>query len=99
MVWAGAGLAIGAATLAGLHVDITTILGMVNWNVLLIFSGILLSAEVLIDAGALSLAARIISMSRNYGWAAMLICGLSSVISIFVDNVATVMIVAPSHWR
>lgn len=96
VVWAGAGLAIGAATLAGLHVDIATILGMVNWNVLLIFSGILFSAEVLIDAGVPShLAARIISMSRNYGWAAMLICGLSSIISIFVENVATVMIVAP----
>lgn len=96
VVWAGAGFAVGTAAIFGLNVDIGALLHMVNWNVLLIFSGILFTAEVLIDAGVPAhLAGRIIAMSRNYGWAALLICGLSSVISIFVENVATVMIVAP----
>ena len=96
VVWAGAGFSVGIAAIFGLTVDIVTLLHMVNWNVLLIFSGILFTAEVLIDAGVPAhLAGRIIAMSKNYGWAALLICGLSSVISIFVENVATVMIVAP----
>ncbi len=96
VVWAGVALAVAVSHMAGLRVDIPELLGMVNWNVLLIFSGILFTAEVLIDAGVPGhLAGRIIAMSRNYGWAALLICGLSSVISIFVENVATVMIVAP----
>ena len=96
VVWVGAALAVAVASISGLHVELGTLFHMVNWNVLLIFSGILFTAEVLIDAGVPAhLAGRIISMSRNYGWAAMLICGLSSVISIFVENVATVMIVAP----
>jgi len=95
-VWAGAALAVGVSLLSGLNVQVVVLFSMVNWNVLLIFSGILLSAEVLIDAGVpANLAGRIISVSRNYGWAALLICGLSSVISVFVENVATVMIVAP----
>ncbi len=96
VVWAGIAVATAVAHLNGLYVDLGALFSMVNWNVLLIFSGILFTAEVLIDAGVPAhLAARIIAMSRNYGWAAMLICGLSSVISIFVENVATVMIVAP----
>ena len=85
VVWIGAALAVGTSAIFGLDVDMVTLLGMVNWNVLLIFSGILFTAEVLIDAGVPAhLAGRIISVSRNYGWAALLICGLSSVISIFV---------------
>lgn len=96
VVWTGAALAVAVAAMAGLDVELGVLFHMVNWNVLLIFSGILFTAEVLIDTGVPAhLAGRIISMSKNYGWAAMLICGLSSVISIFVENVATVMIVAP----
>lgn len=96
VVWAGIGMAVATAAAAGLQVDFAGLLGDINWNVLLIFSGILFTAEVMIDAGVPAhLAGRIIAMSRNYGWAALLICGLSSVISIFVENVATVMIVAP----
>lgn len=96
VVWLGAAIAVAVAASAGLSVDVKTLFEMVNWNVLLIFSGILFTAEVLIDAGVPGhLAGRIIGISKNYGWAALLICGLSSVISIFVENVATVMIVAP----
>jgi Na+/H+ antiporter NhaD/arsenite permease-like protein len=95
-VWAGAGLAMLVCTVAGLAVHPVHLLSEINWNVLLIFSGILVIAEVLIEAGIPSyLAARIISVSKSYGWAALLICGLSSLISVFVENVATVMIVAP----
>jgi Na+/H+ antiporter NhaD/arsenite permease-like protein len=96
VVWAGAAAAVTVSLLAGFSVDLPLLFGMVSWNVLLIFSGILFTAEVLIDVGIPAhLAGKIISVSKNYGWAALLICGLASVISMFVENVATVMIVAP----
>ena len=95
-VWAGAALAVLASTRLGHSVDVTALFLGINWNVLMIFGGILFIAEVMIDVGIPSnLAGRIINGSRNYGWAAVLICLLSSFISIFVENVATVMIVAP----
>lgn len=68
----------------------------INFSVLLIFAGILLIAEVLMEAGIPGhLAGHIVTRSKNYGHAAIYLCILSSVISIFVENVATVMIVAP----
>ena len=76
--------------------ELGSIASGINYSVLLIFSGILLIAEVLIEDGIPGyLAAHIVQRSRNYGHAAIYLCILSSVISIFVENVATVMIVAP----
>lgn len=96
VVWAGAVLAVASSLLLGHTIDVPGIAGDINWNVLLIFGGILFIAEVMIDVGIpANLAGRIINGSRNYGWAAILICALSSFVSIFVENVATVMIVAP----
>lgn len=96
VVWAGAALATLVCLLSGKSVDIIGLLGGINVNVLLIFSGILLAAEVMIDSGIPArLAALLISFSRTYGMAALMICLLSSVISVAVENVATVMIVAP----
>jgi Na+/H+ antiporter NhaD/arsenite permease-like protein len=75
---------------------IGSIAGSINFSVLLIFSGILLIAEVLIEAGIPGhLAGHIVTHSKDFGHAAIYLCILSSVISIFVENVATVMIVAP----
>ncbi|MBN1433730.1 hypothetical protein JW921_03155, partial [Candidatus Fermentibacterales bacterium] len=96
VVWAGAGLAVLVCLLAGQAVDIVSFFRGVNYNVLFIFAGILLIAEVLIETGLPAhLAARIVRVSRSYGMSALLICALSSVISMAVENVATVMIVAP----
>jgi len=96
VVWIGAALAVLVSTRLGHSVNISELMAGINWNVLLIFGGILFIAEVMIDVGIpANLAGRIINGSRNYGWAAVLICALASVLSIFVENVATVMIVAP----
>ncbi len=96
VVWIGAALAVFAGGGLGYFIDVPGLLAGVNWNVLLIFGGILFIAEVMIDVGIpANLASRIINGSRNYGWAALLICALSGFLSIFVENVATVMIVAP----
>ena len=95
-VWTGAILASVFCLLFGFDVDITLLFSRINYNVLLIFSGILIIAEVLIETGVPAhLAGRLINIARNYGTAALMICAMSSVISVFVENVATVMIVAP----
>lgn len=76
--------------------EIGQIFSEVNYGVLMIFTGILLIAEVLIEVGIPEfLAAHIANNAKNYAHAALLLCLLSSIISIFVENVATVMIVAP----
>ena len=68
----------------------------VNWNVLGIFAGTLILAELFIDSRVpVLLADLLIDRSRTTGWAMLWVCALSSFISIFVENVATVLIVAP----
>ncbi|MEN8209489.1 MAG: SLC13 family permease [Candidatus Fermentibacteria bacterium] len=98
-IWITAGLAIVFTLIFGCFAgwsELASIAGGINFSVLLIFSGILLIAEVLIETGVPGyLAGHIVSRSKNYGHAALYLCILSSVISIFVENVATVMIVAP----
>ena len=98
-IWISVILAVAVSLIAGSFPgwsELGTVALGINYSVLLIFSGILLIAEVLIDAGIPGyLAAHIVTRSKNYGQAAIYLCILSSVISIFVENVATVMIVAP----
>ncbi len=98
-IWITAGLAVVFTFIFGCFAgwgELGSIAGGINFSVLLIFSGILLIAEVLIETGVPGyLAGHIVARSKNYGHAAIYLCILSSVISIFVENVATVMIVAP----
>jgi Na+/H+ antiporter NhaD/arsenite permease-like protein len=68
----------------------------VEWNVLGIFAGILFVAEVFADSGMpLRLADILIDRSRTVGGAILLVCLFAGFVSIFVENVATVLIVAP----
>ena len=68
----------------------------INWNVLGIFAGTLVLAELFIDSRVpVLLADLLIDRSRTSGWAMLWVCVMSSFISIFVENVATVLIVAP----
>jgi Na+/H+ antiporter NhaD/arsenite permease-like protein len=68
----------------------------VEWNVLGIFAGILLLAEVFSDSGMpLRIADVLIDRSKTVGMAILLVCLFSGFVSIFVENVATVLIVAP----
>lgn len=94
-VWLAAATASFVSVLLGAPPDLSVIL-TINFNVLLIFSGVLLVAEILIETKVPDyLAAKVIGAAGTYGRAALLMCLLSGVISIFVENVATVMIVAP----
>ena len=68
----------------------------INWNVIGIFSGTMLVAEVLIYSGVPALCADVlIERSPNVGWAILAVCAFASAISAVADNTATVLIVAP----
>jgi Na+/H+ antiporter NhaD/arsenite permease-like protein len=68
----------------------------INWNVMGIFAGTLLVAEVFIYSGVPAYCADVlIERSPNVGWAILAVCMLASAISAVAENVATVLIVAP----
>ncbi len=68
----------------------------INFNVLGIFAGTLLLAELFVMSGVpLMLADRLAATSRTAGSALLKVCVLSGFLSCFVENVATVLIVAP----
>jgi Na+/H+ antiporter NhaD/arsenite permease-like protein len=72
------------------------VLQSINWNVLGIFLGSLLIAEAFIASRVPALIAHtLVSRSNNVGAAILLICLMASFLSAFVENVATVLIVAP----
>jgi len=87
----GAGLLVVSGTLS-VHGAINA----VNWNVMGIFVGTLVIADSFMESRVPAfIAERIVNLSRNTCWAIMWICILSSFISAFVENVATVLIMAP----
>lgn len=68
----------------------------VNWNVMGIFVGTLLVADIFMESKVPAyLAEIIVDKAKNTAWAILLICALTGFISAFVENVATVLIVAP----
>ncbi|MFH1441467.1 MAG: SLC13 family permease [Candidatus Omnitrophota bacterium] len=68
----------------------------VNWNVMGIFVGTLVVADVFMESRVPAYIAEIIvDKAKNTCWAMLLICALTGFISAFVENVATVLIVAP----
>lgn len=68
----------------------------VNWNVMGIFFGMLVLAELLMRSNMPAVLAEILVVKSPKAWMAMLlICALASVISMFAENVATVLLIAP----
>ena len=68
----------------------------INWNVIGIFAGMQLVAAVFIYSRVPAVMSDwLISKTPNVCWAILGVCALSSFISVFADNVATVLIVAP----
>jgi len=68
----------------------------VNWNVMGIFVGTLAVADVFMKSRVPAVIAEIIvDKARNTAWAILLMCALTGFISAFVENVATVIIIAP----
>ena len=68
----------------------------INWNVMGIFVGTLVLADIFMESRVPAyLAEVIVNKSKNITWAILFICMLTGFISMFVENVATVLIVAP----
>jgi Na+/H+ antiporter NhaD/arsenite permease-like protein len=68
----------------------------VNWNVMGIFMGTLAVADVFMKSRVPAVIAEIIvDRAKNTAWAILLMCVLAGFISAFVENVATVLIIAP----
>jgi len=68
----------------------------INWNVLMILSGAMLVAGLFIESKVpIVLADFIVKHMKTVGGAALGVCAMSSFLSAFIDNVTTVLIVAP----
>ncbi len=68
----------------------------VNWNIMGIFVGTLIVADIFMESRVPAhLAEIIVDKAKNTTWAILFICALTGFISAFVENVATVLIVAP----
>jgi Na+/H+ antiporter NhaD/arsenite permease-like protein len=68
----------------------------VNWNVMGIFVGTLVVVELfMLSRMPAYLAELLVNRAGNVCWAMFFVCGLTSFLSAFVENVATVLIVAP----
>ena len=68
----------------------------INWNVMGIFVGTLVVADIFMESRVPAyLAELIVDKAKNTAWAILLLCLLTGFISAFVENVATVLIVAP----
>ncbi len=69
---------------------------LINWNVLMIYVGSLVIAELFIYSKVPSrIADRIVDRSPNVGIAIVAILMMTGIISAFVENVATVLVMAP----
>ncbi len=68
----------------------------INWNVMMVFTGVMIIAELLIFSRLPSyLAEYIVNKVKRSSLVMLSLCGLSSVLSIFLENVATLLIMAP----
>lgn len=69
---------------------------LINWNVLMIYVGSMIIAALFIYSKVPArIADRLVSISPNTGIAVVLILAMTGFISIFVENVATVLVMAP----
>lgn len=72
------------------------LMSTINWNVLLMMSGTMIIVYYFIDSHMPSLLADILlKKSRNFMWVTILMSLFAGMISALIDNVATVLMVAP----
>ena len=70
--------------------------GAINWNVLMMLAGTMATVELFIRSKMPGrMAEKLLQKVPNIQWAAVVLSVFSGVISAFVDNVATVLMVAP----
>ncbi len=68
----------------------------VNWQIIGIFAATLVAAEVFMLSGAAAVAAEaILAKCKRPAWSIIVLCALTGFMSIFIENVACVLIAAP----
>jgi len=77
-------------------INVTQAISSINYNVLAVFLGtMILSGLFIFSAVPAYLATKLVDRSKTVGMALLSVCILAGFISSFVENVATVLIVAP----
>jgi Na+/H+ antiporter NhaD/arsenite permease-like protein len=75
---------------------VSHVFGAVDWNVILMLTGTMILVELLIESKLpVRLAEMLLKKVPNVQWAVVSLSVFAGVISAFVDNVATVLMVAP----
>ncbi|MBO4854455.1 MAG: arsenic transporter [Oscillospiraceae bacterium] len=70
--------------------------GAINWNVLMMLAGTMVTVELFIQSKMpVQMAEKLLQIVPNVQWAVVALSLFSGIISAFVDNVATVLMVAP----
>ena len=88
--------AVAAVYLASGILPVGNVPGAVNWNVLLMMAGTMLIVYYFIESKMPNLMADILmDQSKNVMWVTIYMSLFSGIISAFIDNVATVLMVAP----
>ena len=89
-------LGVGAIYLVSGILPLAELAGTINWNVLMMITGTMLIINYFIDSGMpVYLADIILEKSKNVMWVTIYMSLFAGVISSLIDNVATVLIVAP----
>ena len=72
------------------------VFGAINWNVLMMLAGTMATVELFIQSNMPArMAEKLLQKVPNVQWAVVALSLFSGIISAFVDNVATVLMVAP----
>jgi len=94
-IWCGIG-----ALLATNVINFARIPSAINWNILGIFAGTLIIAEFFtLSRVPARLSDILIGRSKTVGSAMLRVCLLSGLISMFIENVAVVLIIAPIAFQ
>lgn len=89
-------LAVAAIYIVSGILPFNTVLSVVDWNVLLMIFGTLLLVDYFIDSKMPNLIAdHILDLAPNVMWVTIFMSLFSGIISAFIDNVATLLMVAP----
>lgn len=90
-------IAVGSLNLVeGFSYDIFTGFGQIDWNVLLMIIGTMGTVQLFIDSNMPNLLSDIIlSKVKSVKWMIVIMSLFAGIISAFVDNVATVLMIAP----
>lgn len=91
-------IALGAAALFVILgiLPITQVFGAVDWNIILMLTGTMVVVELFIESRMPArMAEALLKVMPNVKWAIVALSLFAGIVSAFVDNVATVLMVAP----